>query len=141
MYILDISQLKKQSFHPILSRTSSASSPIENPDGMKVCIKTFEASVLDLFKDKKNIKSLLIAPESTQKLAIYLSKDIVYFMKDTDDQQRFQYVIDFKQGSLKSKTSVLYDLHVLDRLIHHFEKLIKGLSNGSSTLFEGQEAD
>ncbi|MBT5954455.1 hypothetical protein HOG98_07015 [bacterium] len=139
MHVIDMSQLRKYSLNPNLPKAPPPTSRIENPTGMKTCIETFKASILDLFKDKKQIKCILLAPKSQIEMALYLSKDDVYFVKNSEDPSNFKYVIDFKTNLLKSKTTSLHDLDVLERLIKYFEKLIHGLSDGSATLFEGTE--
>lgn len=99
-------------------------------------IIVFKMEMLRLFEAHPHIDCLKMVPAEGNHFELTLFKDQLQYNQHQNDGTDRLLIIDFKSNTLRTKTSVIKNVKILEKVFATIDKIVKGLANHTVLLYE-----
>lgn len=125
----------------MLERSAPPVKPVRYSDGdqdlqIKNAIVEFKSEILSIFYQHAHLECLKMVPVEGHQFELTLFKDqLQYNQRQSDGSERLL-IIDFKSNTLRTKTTLIKNVKILEKVFLTIEKVVKGLANNTVRLYE-----
>ena len=122
--------------HSSLHDKDQAHAVVDDGGQIKNAIVVFKSEILSLFNNHEHIECLKMVPAEGNHFELTLFKDQLQYNQHQSDGSNRLLIIDFKSNTLRTDTSIIKNVKILEKLFLTIEKIVKGLANNTVHLYE-----
>ena len=109
---------------------------VDDEAQIKHAIVVFKSEILTLFNQHEHIDCLKMVPAEGNQFELTLFKDQLHYNQHQSDGSDRLLIIDFKSNTLRTNTSIIKNVKILEKVFLTIEKIVKGLANNTVQLYE-----